>query len=165
MHRFFQGKPRTLLVSLCVLVCTQAIGAASIEWPQPPSRLDLATPYGTLGITTSDYVYESRLHVNNTELAPKIEGLLNITYAFALPSSQAALVSISDGSEHCPVRYRWIILHHDGYKVSPAFGSCSEHIKVSVAGTKFTLQTPNNEKPDKIDTYVYDGQTIKQRTK
>lgn len=165
MHRLFLSKPRTLFVGLCVLACTQAIGAASIKWPQPPSRLNLTTPYGTLGVTTSDYVYESRLHVDNTELAPKIEGLLNITYAFALPSSQAALVSISNGSDLCPVQYRWVILNEDGYKVSPAFGSCSEHIKVSVTGTKFTLQTPNNEKPDKIDIYVYDGRTIQQRTK
>ncbi len=165
MHRFFQGKPRTLLLSLCVLACTPAIGATSTEWPQPPSRVNLATPYGTLGVTSSDYVYESRLHVNDNELAPRIEGLLNITYAFALRSSQAALVSISDGNAQCPIKYRWVILRPDGYQVSPAFGSCSEHIKVSVAGTKFTLQTPNNEKPDKIDIYVYDGKTIRQRTK
>lgn len=134
------------------------------EWPPLPSRLDFATPYGTLGIKSYEYVYESRLQIDQVEIAPPVEGLLNITYAFSLPNAEAALVSISDGDPHCPFKYRWVVLHRKGYEVSPAFGSCSEKIKVSVKGRRFFLETPDLQKPDKIDTYIYDGKAVTRRS-
>src|SRR5690606_10408661 len=79
-------------------------------WPRPPSRLELPTPYGVLSISTGGYLYESRLHFNDTEVQPAIEGLLNIPYAFNLPGAQVALISISDGNEACPISYRWVVL-------------------------------------------------------
>jgi hypothetical protein len=133
---------------------------AQDKWPPLPSRLNFVTPYGTLGIKSYEYLYESRLKINDTEISPPIEGLLNITYAFSLPKAEAALVSISDGNEKCPVKYRWIILRDKGYTVSPPFGSCSTRVKVSAKGRRFLVQTPNAEKPDKIDTYIYDGKTL-----
>lgn len=163
MRQFLWTNFRLVAISMLITACNQAVGAAQAQWPQSPSRMDLPTPYGTLEIKTSEYIYESRLRLDEADISPKIEGLLNITYAFALPNAQAALVSINDGNNICPISYRWVILHSKGYSVSPAFGSCSEHIKVSVSGKKFTMQTPNSQKPDKIDVYVYDGKTIKQR--
>ncbi|HEY9280184.1 MAG TPA: hypothetical protein VIP51_08935 [Eoetvoesiella sp.] len=163
MRQFFPGKS-PLLWSCLLLACTPAVGTTQAQWPQAPSRLNFSTPYGNLGVANSDYVYESTLRIDNIDITPEIKGLLNITYAFAMPKAQAALVSISDGNNRCPISYRWVILHSKGYEVSPAFGSCSRQIKVTVAGTKFTLETPNNQKPDKIDIYVYDGKTVKQRT-
>lgn len=164
MRQFLSANFRLVAISMLLAACNQAVGAAQPHWPQSPSRLDLPTPYGTLGIKTSEYVYESRLLLNSTDISPKVEGILNIAYAFALPNAQAALVSINDGNNVCPISYRWVIMYSKGYSVSPAFGSCSDQIRVSVTGKKFTLQTPNNKKPDKIDVYVYDGKTIKQRT-
>ena len=138
--------------------------SAQAIWPETPSRLDFATPYGTLGIKSSGYIYESRLVINDQEIEPAVVGLLNITYAYKLRHAQAALVSINNGNELCPVSYRWVLLNKGGYKVSPAFGSCSDQIRVKAAGTRFTMLTPNSQKPDKIDVYVYDGKTIKQHT-
>jgi hypothetical protein len=34
-----------------------AHSAASQTWPQPPSQLSLDSPYGTLQVSQSDYVY------------------------------------------------------------------------------------------------------------
>lgn len=137
---------------------------ASSNWPSAPSRLVFDTPYGILKVTDNEYIYESRLSLDDAEIAPRVEGLLNIPYAFSLPSSQVALVSINSGSTDCPVSYRWVVLKQKGYTVSPAFGSCSEQIKVTVKGRTFLLQTPNNQMPDKIDVYAYDGKTISKRT-
>lgn len=122
------------------------------------------TPYGTLQVKNNEYIYESRLHFNNADVAPVVQGLLNIPYAFSLPSSQIALVSISTGNPECPVSYRWVVLKEKGYDMSPAFGSCSDQIKVTVKGNTFLVQTPSNQKPDKIDIYAYDGKTVRKRT-
>lgn len=142
-----------------------SLGAhASDGWPISPSRLNLATPYGTLHIATSEYVYESALRVDDADVEPAIRGILNITYAFDMPKAQAALVSINKGNNGCPVMYRWIVLEEKGYKVSPEFGSCSDQIKVTATGRLFTMQTPSAQKRDKIDIYTYDGKTVKRRT-
>ncbi len=160
---------RTIAIGLTLLLgwmlAAPAGWAASIDWPAQPSHLQLETPYGTLGVRTSEYVYESRLQIDNTDVQPAVRGLLNITYAFNLPTASVALVSISSGDNQCPMSYRWVTLKKDSHTVSPAFGSCSEQIKVSARHGALTLQTPNTEKADKIDVYVYDGKTIKLRSK
>jgi hypothetical protein len=159
---------RRIVAGFIFFACSGAAiaqaGAEASEWPAVPSRLQLPTPYGTLNVATSEYVYESRLRVDDQDVAPKVSGILNIAYAFSMPKSLAALISINTGSYGCPFMYRWVILEKSSYKVSPEFGSCSEQIKVSAAGRKLTLTTPNTQKPDKIDIYVYDGKTIKHRT-
>ena len=165
MQRTFLTKLLVLCSGVLVLTGAGLTSSAQVVWPEPPSRLDFPTPYGTLGVKPSGYIYESRLAIDDQEIEPAIIGLLNITYAYKLPHAQAALVSINNGNEMCPVSYRWVVLNKKGYKVSPAFGSCSEQFKVQAAGTRFTMLTPNSQKPDKIDVYVYDGKTIKQHTK
>ncbi|TCT02767.1 hypothetical protein EDC26_11742 [Paralcaligenes ureilyticus] len=155
------------LIGVCIifLTCARPVLATEATWPVPPSRLSLPTPYGTLDIKTSGYIYESHLTLDGVDLEPKIEGLLNITYAFSISKAKAfmALVSIGTGNNACPVSYRWVTIHKGGYKVSPAFGSCSNQIRVSARGRIFTLATPNSQKPDKTDIYVYDGKSIKHR--
>lgn len=148
-----------------LMSCGSAAMAQPQTWPPLPSRLDFVTPYGTLGIKSYEYVYEARLQIDHVEIRPTVEGLLNITYAFNLPNAEAALVSISDGDLHCPFKYRWVILNRKGYVVSPAIGSCSEKIKVSVKGQQFFLETPDHQKPDKIDTYIYDGKALTRRSR
>jgi hypothetical protein len=153
------------IVALCVMAAAGTARGAEMIWPVPPSRLSLDTPYGTLSVKASDYVYESVLLFDDKPVDPKIEGIVNITYAFATPTSQVALVSVNKGSYECPVTYRWITIDKDGYTVSPSFGSCSKQIKVFVTGRKLTMETPDAQKPDEVDVYVYDGKTIQHHTK
>ncbi len=129
-------------------------------WPALPSRLHLNTPYGDLKVSQSDYVYESLLLLNGQETQPAIKGLLNIPYAFSTPDYDVALIAINTGSSNCPVSYKWVLLDQNGYDISPEFGSCSEQIRVTADKQEFTLQTPNAENPDRIDTYVFDGEDI-----
>lgn len=150
------------LVSLW-LICGPAQAVTNESWPAPPKLIELSTPYGTLAVGDSEYVYEARLKLDGVQVEPPITGMLSISYAFDMPDRQAALVSISKGNDACPVIYRWVILKADGYQISPEFGSCSEHIKVSADAKKLTLQTPNRESPGKVDTYVYDGKTVTQK--
>ncbi|MDS1141995.1 hypothetical protein RE432_16250 [Pusillimonas sp. SM2304] len=154
-----------LLAGIVMLAASSFVSATSpATWPVSPSRLHLPTPYGTLDIATSEYVYESRLRVDSIDVNPPVKGMLNITYAFSTPKAQVALISINSGNNGCPVAYRWVVLDKSGYTVSPEFGSCSEQIKVSAKGRLFTLQTPSSQAPDQIDVYTYDGKSIKHRT-
>ena len=154
------------LLATILLTAVSAIASATspVTWPVSPSRLSLSTPYGTLDVAPSEYVYESRLRINNSEVNPAITGMLNITYAFSTPKAHIALVSINSGSNTCPVSYRWVILQESGYSVSPEFGSCSDLIKVSAQGRLLTLQTPSHSAPGQIDVYTYDGKSIKHKT-
>jgi len=147
-----------------LLICGPAQAVGGGNWPAAPKLLELPTPYGTLAVSDSEYVYEAKLNLDGVQIDPPISGMLNISYAFELPDKQAALVSISKGNDACPVTYRWVVLQADGYHVSPAFGSCSEHIRVSADARKLVLQTPSRERPDTVDTYVYDGKTVTQTT-
>ena len=156
----------TLKALLFLLVfCGPARALPEEAWPAAPRLLELPTPYGTLAVSESEYIYEARLKLDGTELTPRISGLLHISYAFELPGRQAALVAISQGNNTCPVSYRWVVLRADGYEVSPAFGSCSENIRVSADAKHLVLDTPNPDSPDKTDTYMYDGKTITHRTR
>ena len=154
---------RSIFVSL-LFACAVSHAAPEANWPPPPQYSELPTPYGTLAVGPSEYIYEARLVLDGARLEPEIKGLLSILYAFSMPQSQAALVSISKGNESCPVSYRWVILKQDGYTVSPEFGSCSEQIRVSADSRKLTLHTPNPESEDLLDVYVYDGTSIKYAT-
>ena len=148
-----------------LVFCGAANAMTEEAWPTAPQLMELPTPYGTLEISESDYIYESRLKIDGEELDPPVKGRLYISFAFELPDRQAALVAISQGNDICPVSYRWVVVRANGREVSPAFGSCSERIRVSADAKHLTLHTPNRESPEKIDEYVYDGKTIKQRTR
>ncbi|HLR14081.1 MAG TPA: hypothetical protein VK104_10750 [Burkholderiaceae bacterium] len=130
------------------------------DWPKQPSRLKLSTPYGQLHVSQSDYVYDARLLLNGEETKPPVMGLLNIPYAFSATDYHVALISIDSGDDSCPINYKWILLESSGYDISDAFGSCSEQIRVFADNHLFTMQTPNLEQPDKIDTYIFDGETV-----
>lgn len=137
--------------------------AAPTDWPTQHSRLALDTPQGNLHISANDYIYEAVLRLDDTDIQPLIMGQLNIPYAFNMPNYQAALISISKGNDACPVTYRWLRIDASGYSVSSEFGSCSTTINVSATAQRLTLITPNNTKPDKIDTYTFDGKTVKRQ--
>lgn len=153
-----------VLASVLFVLGSQAAVASQTQWPTSPSRTQLATPYGNLHVVSSEYVYESRLQVDDTDVDPEIFGILNITYAFSTPTSQSALVSINTGNNGCPFVYRWIVLDKSGYRVSPEFGSCNDQIKVTVKGRKLTMITPSTHTPDSVDMYTYDGKTLKHRS-
>lgn len=152
-------------IALFWLICGPSWAVAvDGSWPDAPKLIELPTPYGTLAVSESDYVYEAKLQLDGIQVEPAVSGMLNISYAFQMPDKQAALIAISKGSDQCPVIYRWIILKASGYHLSPEFGSCSELIKVSADMKALTLQTPNRESPETVDTYVYDGKTVRQVT-
>src|SRR5690606_24407777 len=154
------------ITALCSLLVfggvAQATGDAA--WPTQPKLMQLPTPYGTLEVSDSDYIYESRLKLDGVELEPLVKGRLHISYAFELPDRQAALVAISQGNDTCPVSYRWVVVKAGSYQLSPAFGSCSEKIRVSANAKFLTLLTPNRDAPEHTDVYVYDGKAIKHST-
>ncbi|NLC37284.1 MAG: hypothetical protein GX772_12775 [Alcaligenaceae bacterium] len=146
-----------------LLVCGPAHASADENWPTTPKFIELSTPYGTLTVSESEYVYEAQLKLDGGQIDPPISGMLSLNYSFEMPDRQATLISISSGNNACPIMYRWMVMRADSYSISPAFGSCSEQIRVSADAKTLTLQTPNQESPEKIDTYVYDGKNLQVR--
>lgn len=149
---------------LMLAMTSTAMATDSSPWPAVPSRLTLETPYGDLRVSSSDYVYESRLMLDGIEIQPLTKGLLNIPYAFSSPDFHVALVSINTGDPVCAVTYRWIMLNDAGYTTTPRFGSCSESINVSARGATFTLVTPSIDNPAELDHYLYDGKSVTKKT-
>jgi hypothetical protein len=158
------GYLRPLIAVALAAIVGCAHASSPVTWPVSPSRMELSTPYGRLHVSASEYVYESRLLIDNDEVKPTIRGILNITYAFRRADELVALISINNGNNLCPIVYRWVILDKSGYTLSPEFGSCSEHIAVSANGRVLTMRTPSPQKPDKNDVYTYDGRTVRRST-
>src|SRR5690606_23718660 len=131
----------------------------------PPHLLDRPPRYGRLAVGEGAYVYEAYLQLDGIQVEPQVSGMLNISYAFSMPQAQAALIVINKGYDACPVTYRWVVLRAGSYKISPEFGSCTEHIRVSADSTRLTVQTPSLENPGALDVYVYDGKTVKREVK
>ncbi|PLC48222.1 hypothetical protein CR159_19305 [Pollutimonas subterranea] len=153
-----------ILAGVLFVLAGHVAVAAPTQWPTSPSRTQLPTPYGNLHVANNEYVYESRLQIDDADIDPMVQGILNITYAFSTPNSHTALVSINTGNNACPYTYRWVVLEKSGYRVSPEFGSCNDQIKVTVKGRKLTMLTPSAHTPNKVDMYVYDGKTLKHRS-
>ena len=153
------------IVALMLTFTSTAAATDASQWPSSPSRLTLDTPYGDLHVSPSDYIYESRLMLDEHEIQPQVKGLLNIPYAFSSTDFHVALVSIDTGDQVCPITYKWIMLNKDGYSATPQFGSCSDSIKVSAKGHTFRLITPNEANPDDSDVYLYDGETVTKKSR
>ncbi|MCQ9616810.1 hypothetical protein L1889_08920 [Paenalcaligenes niemegkensis] len=149
-----------LLLSLLLPSSFASPSSPQSQWLTLTSRLQLNTPFGEIKISPSDYLYESRLLIDEAETVPPIIGYLNISYVFSTPGKQAVLVSIHTGEESCPTHYRWLLLKSESYVISPQFGSCSSHIRVDKRGKTLILQTPNPDSPEKTDEYQYDGQHL-----
>ena len=149
---------RSLILSCKALLALFLAGAqvpAQAEalegWSAAPKLNELPTPYGILAVSESEYIYEAQLLLDGDAIEPE------------MPGRQAALVSVSRGNETCPIFYQWVVLKADSYVVSPAFGSCSEDIRVSANIKTLTLETPSQDKTGAVDVYVYDGTNVKRK--
>ena len=158
----FISRCRNVFAFLMLSIGVVQAGSPDL-WPEAPRLTELATPYGLLGISHSDYIYEARLLLDNTPVEPEITGRLSIRHAFETPGQLAALISISEGDDACPVVYRWVTLKASGYQVSPPFGSCSEHIKASASAKMLTVETPARDAPGQVEVYVYDGVKVRKK--
>ncbi|MDN5842147.1 MAG: hypothetical protein L0H54_01700 [Alcaligenaceae bacterium] len=150
-------------LALCIGCAVNPAAADSAPWPAVPSRTVLQTPYGTLSVLSNEYIYESRLTFEGKLVEPRISGIINITYVYKIADSQAVLIAVSTGSKTCEITYYWIRIDSKGYQVSEPFGSCSSEIRVDTEGAQLVLSTPSIDGADKIDTWVYDGHTVRRR--
>jgi hypothetical protein len=76
-----------------LMLCGAALAAPESNWPVAPKLIELPTPYGTLAVGDSDYVYEARLKLDGAQVEPLVTGMLSISYAFSMQDAQAALVA------------------------------------------------------------------------
>ncbi len=155
--------PGLLSVVMLCAGLAPALARAGDSWPVPPSRSVLATPYGTLAVRTTSYVYGSALTLDGAEVQPPIKGLIAISYAYRMGKRNVALISVDTGDPACPVRYHWIALEKSGHRVTKAFGSCSPKIRVTARGRTLLLETPSADDPGKTELWTYDGRSVKRR--
>lgn len=152
-----------LLTAFCILCLSRPAIGTTAPWPATPSRTTLQTPYGVLEVRSSDYVYESHLLFDGKKVQPEISGIVNITYAYQVGKTRVALIAVDTGSSTCAVTYHWMTIRKAGYRITKPFGSCSEDIRVTTQGKQFVLSTPNLNKVGAIDTWVFDGRTVRRR--
>lgn len=152
-----------LISAFCILCLSHPALGTTAPWPTPPSRTALLTPYGTLEVSHSDYVYESHLLFDGKHVQPDIHGIINITYAYQVDKARVVLITVDSGDTSCSITYRWMTIHKDGYRITEPFGSCSQEIRIATRGKQFVLSTPNLEKAGAIDTWVFDGLTVHRR--
>lgn len=152
-----------LLSVFCVLCLSQPAIGTTAPWPDTPSRTTLQTPYGMLEVSSNDYVYESQLLFDGKRVQPDIRGIINITYAYRVDKARVVLIAVDTGNNTCPITYHWMTIRQDGYQLTEPFGSCSEDIRVATRGKQFVLSTPNPNKAGAIDTWVFDGRTVRRR--
>lgn len=153
----------SLLSAFCIVCLSQPALGMTAPWPNTPSRTALQTPYGTLEVRSSDYVYESHLLFDGKRVQPDIHGIINITYAYRVDKARVVLIAVDTGSITCPITYHWMTIRKDGYRLTEPFGSCSEDIRVATRGKQFVLSTPNLNKAGAIDTWIFDGRTVRRR--
>lgn len=151
------------LLCLAVLGSLPAAWAAPEDWPDSPKRTTLETPYGTLAIHASDYLYGAKLTFDGAPTTPPLQGILNIPYAYVVGSKQMALVSEDKGQADCPISYYWVVITQRGYKITPPFGSCSADIRLTTRGTQLRMETPNREHAEETDIWEFDGQKVRKR--
>ncbi|MBV6271475.1 hypothetical protein KVP09_00885 [Alcaligenaceae bacterium CGII-47] len=151
----------SLLFVFCFLC--QPVTGTTTPWPATPSHTSLQTPYGVLEVHGSDYVYESYLLFNGKRLEPDIQGIINITYAYQVGKARVILIAVDTGDSTCAISYRWMTIRQDGYRLTAPFGSCSASIRVTIHGKQFVLNTPNPDKVNAIDTWIFDGRTVRRR--
>lgn len=157
--RFSSG----LLCLAALGTASVAVGAAADQWPVSPQRASLETPYGTLAVRPSDYMYGATLTFNHTPTTPRLQGVLNIPYAYEVGRQQMALVSLDNGQTNCPISFYWVVISAQGYRITDPFGSCSNDIRMSAKGRILRMETPDPANPDKLDIWEFDGQKVYKR--
>ncbi|HEX7386632.1 MAG TPA: hypothetical protein VF285_05045 [Castellaniella sp.] len=157
---------RFTLGLLCVaaLGATPATGSTVDEWPAAPKRVVLETPYGTLAIRASDYLYGAMLTFNQAATTPHLQGILNIPYAYQVGKQQMALVSEDKGLPDCPVTYYWVVINSTGYHISAPFGSCSTQIRLVTQGALLRMETPDHQDATKLDVWTFNGKKVQKTT-
>lgn len=157
---------RFTLGALCLAAAGALAPAAADsagERPDTPARTSLETPYGTLAVRPSDYLYGATLTFNHTPTVPRLQGILNIPYAYVIGEREVALVSEDKGQADCQVFYYWVVMQADGYRITGPFGSCSPDIRLSTHGRWLRLETPDREKAGHTDRWDFDGNRLRKR--
>ena len=136
------------------------------------------TRYGQFQIKASEDYPQGALYFKQKLVQPVIEGnnSLSVEGIYTLDKDDVLLVQDNGGSG-CPVTLYFVkISESQKPSVSPAFGSCSDLIKVTAKEKQITVTMPDfmgapeSEAQEKAVgkhkmTYVYDGHVIKENGK
>lgn len=137
-----------------------------------------STRYGKFQIKESQTYPRGALYFNQKLVTPVIEGNngLSIENIYKLQKDDVALVEEIGGSG-CPVTLYFVkVTPTKQLSVSPAFGSCSDLIKVSAKTNQIIITMPNfigapesAEQERRVAkrkmTYIYNGNVVKENGK
>ena len=136
------------------------------------------TRYGQFQIKESDDYPSGALYFNHKLVSPVIEGnnSLDVKGIYKLKSDDVLLVEEVGGSG-CPITLYFVkIAPTKKVSVSPAFGSCSDLIKVNLTTNQIVVTmpdfigSPESEAQERAVakrkmTYIYDGHVVKENGK
>lgn len=136
------------------------------------------TRYGQVQVKVSPDSGQETLYFNHKMVLPKIEGNngLSVEGIYQLHMDDVVLVQDIGGSG-CPVQLYFVkISPKQKLTVSPAFGSCSDLIKVTAKPDQIVVTMPDfmgapeseaqkRQIAQKKMTYSYDGKLLKQNGK
>ena len=136
------------------------------------------TRYGQFQVKASDAYPQGALFFNEKIVNPLIEGNESLSFEgiYQLNIDDVLLVRDNGGSG-CPVTLYFVkVSPAQKLSVSPAFGSCSDVIKVAAKERQITVTMPDfigapeNDAQEKAIakrkmTYIYDGDFIKENGK
>lgn len=142
------------------------------------SESDISSRYGKFQIKESQTYPQGALYFNQKLVTPVIEGNngLSIENIYKLQKDDVALVEEIGGSG-CPVTLYFVkVTPTKQLTVSPAFGSCSDLIKVSAQTNQIVITMPDfmgapesEEQERQVAkhkmTYIYDGNVVKENGK
>ena len=160
---------KNLIVSCCLAIFSISTFADITSYK---------TRYGQFQVKASDAYPQGALYFNQKRVNPVIEGneSLSVEGVYKLNKDDVLLVQDNGGSG-CPATLYFVkVSSSQKVSVSPAFGSCSDLIKVSAKEKQITVTMPDfigdpeNDAQEKAVakrkmTYIFDGNFIKENGK
>jgi hypothetical protein len=116
-----------------ITVTALLFAVSSVAWAQ-----NLSTRFGTLTVDE-----EHLLGFRGRPVQSKVQGNNSLTFVktFAMGSKDVVLVQ-DNGGTACPAQYHFVTVSSSGAKATPAFGSCSDLVKVARVGDAIKVEMP-----------------------
>jgi hypothetical protein len=99
---------------------------------------DIVTRFGSLTINN-----ENILLFKGRPFTPQIQGNNSLSLAKKIQMDKKDVILIEDnGGTSCPSQYYFVTMSASGAKATPAFGTCSDLIKIKQKGDIITVSMP-----------------------
>lgn len=130
------------------------------------------TRFGNLSVND-----DNTLLFNGKPLTPDVTGNSSLSFEGTYTINDKDVVLVQDnGRSGCPAQFYFISINNSDLKATPAFGSCSDLIKIKQVGARIVITMPGfmgsfepsasrHKAAKKVFTYVYENDVLKENGK